>query len=271
MASLREIEKALISAVLYGDADRVGPEIVAGALPAARRLAIYRNNARATHASVLAATYPVLERLAGADWLRQTGREYMERYPSRRGDLHEVGRQFGDFLERRLSGTRHGYFADVARLEWAYQDVLVAADQAPLDPARLESVDADEHPRLVFALAPAVRLVAAPYPILAIWRANRADVESEGVTQPIDLDAGPSRVLIARRRDHVELRELPPDEFLLLGACDRGLTLEQIAGELAQPLELPALLARAVSMQLIVDFHLAPAPAGGQTSHGDFS
>jgi len=256
MASLREIERAFLNAVLFGETDEITRHIVGAGLDPRRRAAIYHHNALATFTGMIAATFPVLERLAGADWLRQVATEYMQRYPSRSGNLHHVGAHLGDYLERRLWGTQYEYFADVARLEWNYQEVLVAMERATLDLERLAAVAAERHDRIVFELAPAARLVASRFPLLAIWRANRSESCADMQEGTVDLAAGPSRVLLIRRPDHVELRELPQSDFEFLEACGRGQPLGHIAETLDSPESLPAILARAVSAGVLVDFHL---------------
>ena len=105
----------------------------------------------------LEATFPVLVRLAGTDWFRQTGRAYLRRHPSRAGNIHYIGERFAQFLDDELTDTDHDYFADVARLEWAYQEVLVAAESATLDPNLAKHPDgglllseADKHALVAF-------------------------------------------------------------------------------------------------------------------------
>jgi Putative DNA-binding domain len=270
MASLREIETAFVNAVLFDERAELASHIVANGIEPARRVGIYRNNACETVAGTLAATYPVLERLAGSDWLRQTAREYMQRYPSRSGNLHYLGANLPSFLDKRLHGTRYAYFADVARLEWAYQEVLVAAESAALDIARLEGVPAEEHGCIVFELAPAARLVASPWPLLAIWRANRPESEPADDAGPIDLDSGPSRLLVIRRMDHVELRELPATEYTFLDGCRRGATLESLALAAAPGDGFAETLVNCVRSGALSDFHLTPPAGGRDLASGEF-
>jgi hypothetical protein len=112
----------------------------------------------------------VLLRLAGRDWFRQTGTAYLTLHPSRSGNLHHVGERFASFLEATLGDGAYAYFVDVARLEWAYQEVLVAGNGSALDLAALSDVPAERHADLVFEFHPAARLVASTFPLLAIWR-----------------------------------------------------------------------------------------------------
>ena len=258
MTSLRDLQTAFLDGTLYGSAAQISALIAASELEPQARVAIYANNAREGFLQALSATFPVIERLAGADWFRQTGREYMRRHPSRSGNLHFVGERFAAYLDDELRGTQYAYFADVARLEWAYQEVLVAADHAPLDISALSNVRPENYDSLVLRVHPALRLVESRYPVLAIWKANQPD--SIDSPQPVSLDAGPARVLVIRREDHVELRELGPADFALLTSFERGATLDE-AFELAARADANADLAFAlghvVKLQTLIDFEIA--------------
>jgi hypothetical protein len=243
---LRELQVAFLDGTLHGHPARIASLIAADGLAPHARISIYANNAREGFLSALAATFPVIERLAGRDWFRQTGREYMSRHPSRSGNLHYVGERFAAFLDDTLRGSDFAYFADVARLEWAYQEVLVAADHPSFDISALSGVSPDDYGSLVFRVHPAARLVESRYPLLSIWKANQPDGEASA---SISLDAGPARLLIIRREDHVELRELPAAQFALLAAFMRGATLGENA-------DLAFALGDVVKLQALVDFEI---------------
>jgi hypothetical protein len=224
VTSLRELQNAFVDGVLHGSSQRACALIADRGLAPARRLAIYRNNASEGFLNTLAAGFPVVARLGGEDWFRQTGRAYMRAHPSRSGNLHHVGERFAAFLREQLEDTEFAYFAAVAELEWAYQGVLVAAEESALAIDALRSVAPEDYETLTFAVRSASRLVASAFPILAIWKANQLDREGA-----IRLDAGPSRVLVIRREDHVELRELGAAEFALLRAFAGGATFASAA------------------------------------------
>ena len=182
---------------------------------------IYGNGNRLGFLAVMRASYPVVERLGSEVWFEQRALQYQPRYPSRSGDLQHVGAHFAEYLQAELSDTGYEYLADVARLEWAYQEALTAAESDSLDPAALGAVAADDYERLVFVPCSALRLVDSPYPVLTIWKAHQAGAE----LIEIKLDSGSSRVLVIRRDDHVELRELPVASFALLNQFMHGVAL----------------------------------------------
>lgn len=257
MVSLRDLQSAFASAVRFGDAAVIAPWVVADGLEPERRVGIYANNVRENFLATLEATFPVLARLAGRDWLRQSGTAYLRTCPSRCGNLHYVGERYAAFLDAELAGAPHAYFADVARLEWAYQEVLVAAEPGVLDLAALALVAPERHASIVFTLNPAARLVASTYPLLAIWQANRPGAPDDG--RVIRLDEGPARLLVIRRADHVELRELPTGDFAFLDAIAGARTLETSAATALQAdpsFNLPVSLGRLAQLGAFTDWRV---------------
>ena len=200
MPSLRELQQAFVDGTLHGDTTSIAAQIEPNGIAPERRLAIYRNNAVEGFLKTLEATFPVLVQLAGADWFRQTGRGYMRRHPSRSGNLHYVGERFAAFLADELANSEYEYFADVARLEWAYQEVLVAAEHPSMDVSALATVSPNDYDALIFVVHPSLRLVSSSFPVLAIWKANRTD-------------AAPSRAHPPRCRTE------PPDRYSARRSC----------------------------------------------------
>jgi hypothetical protein len=164
-----------------------------------------------------------------------------------------VGDRYAQFLATELAGTHYAYFVDVARLEWAYQEVLTAAEHAPLAVGALEAVAAQDYERLIFVPRPALRLVESRHPILAIWKANQRDAESAAPT--VLLDSGPSRVLVIRRQDYVELRELAPPSFVLLEQFLRNTPLG-VAAEAVAADELGAALQHLIALETLGGIHI---------------
>jgi hypothetical protein len=258
MLMLRDLQRAFVRGALRAAAPALIAEIVGDGIAPERRLAIYRNNTVEGFLKTLQATFPTIVRLSGEDWFRQVGRQYMRRHPSRSGNIHYVGERFASFLEAELAGSGYEYFADVARLEWAYQEVLVAADHPTFELSALALVPPADYGALTFSTHPAMRLVHSRFPVLAIWRANQPGATCD---ERIALDDGSSSVLLIRREDHVELRELPAPEFALIAALARGESLQQAAEcalEIDPRVALDAALGRIVSLGTLVDF-TAPA------------
>ncbi len=257
MSTLREIQEDFSRSIRTGvDAD-IARRVVGTDIDPERRLQIYRNNVRANFLASLQATYPIIERLGGSDWFAQSVQRYQAVAPSRCGDLHYVGAAYPDFLREEMEFTEFGYFADVARLEWAYQEVLTAAPSPPLAPEALGAIEASDQERIVFVPRAALRLVESPYPLLQIWNANQIDAEAG---DPIHLDAGGDAVLLIRREDHVELRRLRHPLASLLRQFIAGVPLA-VAAEAAaadcKDFDLVRELAELLAMQVIAAFRIA--------------
>jgi hypothetical protein len=230
MPSLRETQRAFVSAVVTGDSRCMNGLILEAGLSTEERMRIYRNNARIGFCNALGAAYPVIEKLGGVEWFESAAQRYQQQHPSRCGDLQYVGDRFPQFLRSDLSGTTYEWFGDVAQLEWAWQETLVAPASPVLNPAELANVAISDLPRLVLVPRSELRLVESTLPILAIWKANQPGADD----LPVSLDGGASRVLLLRRDDHVELREIAPAVATVLGCCLAGATLFASQQKLAE-------------------------------------
>lgn len=244
-------------------------EIHADGLDPVARLGIYRNNLHGNFLKVLALEFPAIRRLGGADWFAQCGLDFLREHPSRSGDLHGIGAPFADFLARRLAGTVHAFFADVAALEWAWQECLVAPDAAAqLDVAALAGVDGVDGERVIdlrFAPHPALRLLHSRWPVFTIWNANRADGDTahgapdapDADAAPLDLDAGGQCVLVRRSGDGAEARTCDAATHDWLRALAAGATFGaawEAAMRIDPQFDVARTLATAVALDLFTGF-----------------
>jgi hypothetical protein len=256
MPSLHELQRAFAAALLTDSCADFEPHVRANGIESAARIRIYRNNTRENFLATLRATYPILERLVGEDYFRQLALEYRERFPSGSGDLHHVGERLAEFIAQRFAESPYRYFADIACLEWAYQEVMVAADHASLDIEQLQQVPPADYARLQFRLHPAARLFASTFPVLRIWSANQSGGDT---SQVIDLDGGGENVLLVRTAHDVELRLLDIAEFTFLQHTTNGVSLAQatdLASE-AGDFDLGATLRRQIALGVLVDFTMS--------------
>jgi hypothetical protein len=121
MLSLHDTQIAFGAAIHGEDAGALGELIGDDGISPERRIQIYRNNYRLNTLTALQATYPVVERLGGAEWFAQSAAKYQDSRPSQSGDLQYFSAAYPGFLRQDLENTEFGYFADVAALEWAYE------------------------------------------------------------------------------------------------------------------------------------------------------
>ena len=211
MPTLRELQRACAAAFYEGSDAALGAHLRAPSADASARIGIYRHQLHEVFRRALGVEFPVIARLVGCAYFARLAREFQCAHPSRGGDLHHIGAPFAAFLTDRFGGGAYDYLAHVARLEWALQECAIAPDAIALDPRIVRSISARRCAKLRFQLHPACRLIASPYPTLAIWRANQ-----DAAVEIIDLEAGPTRVLLRRNACGIEFHEFSIAEFALL-------------------------------------------------------
>jgi hypothetical protein len=222
MSALPELQSRVIDA-LFGRGE-AGDLVRANGLAGTRRLQVYRNNVEATLSEALAAVYPVTRRLVGEGFFGWTAHGYLQRHASTSGNVQDYGAHYADRLAALPQAAGLPYLADVARLEWAWHEVWHARAAPPLDPGDLAALPSAQVPELGFALQPAARLLASPWPILRIWLANQPE---HATPEPIDLGDGGCRLLVIQRALDVEIEPLSAGDLALLTLLDAGATLAE--------------------------------------------
>ena len=252
MPSLHELQERFYDALMSADVSALAGCVRENAIGAGARIEVYRNNAREGFRKALLADYPVIEQLAGAECFRGLARAYMREHPSRSGDLQGFGREFAAFLARRYGGGEFDYFADVARLEWACQEVLIADEADAIGIERLAGLAPERLERARLQLHPAIRLVRSRYPVLRIWQQHQAGADRQA---RVDLASGGEAVLVRRLQDEIELRRLDVAEWSFVAALARGVTLADAVGAaLAEDegFDLQRALARTFTLRFVV-------------------
>jgi hypothetical protein len=210
MPALRELQHAFARALLApGDAD-VESWVIADAIPAADRTAIYRNTFHGVAVAALRITYPVVDRLVGAEFFEGAARLYLAEQPPLSAYLNDYGASFGDFLADfgPVAGLR--YLPDVARLEWAVAASANAPDAAALDPASLARWPPETLERLRLVPHPSLRIVELATSADAIWCAITAG--EEDALAGIELASERFAVVVHRADRGVVIRRLTADE-----------------------------------------------------------
>jgi hypothetical protein len=219
MPSLRELQSAVMHALLDGEPDGAAALIAARGTAPKHRLGVYAGNARSNFIESLISSYPAIRRLVGEDYFRQCARGFHAHHPSLSGDLQPAGMGFAQYLSELHGDDEYRYLGEVARLEWLVQETLLAADHGPLDLAKLERVAADDYDDLQFHLHPSARLFASQYPCLGVWEAN---VASDSEPEIMHLDAGPDRVLLVRTGGQLKCHRLSHGELRFLQSVQAG-------------------------------------------------
>jgi len=238
--SLAELQRGF-AAGLLADAQRpaaaagaatddapIGALIDDGRFPAAQLLQIYRNNFFISLGEALRDCYPVVAALLGDGYFRQLARCYVAERPSRSGNLQDYGAGLADFIATDRGLADYRFVADVARLEWARQVALHAADAAPIPRATLDAIPGDAYPGLRFELQPAATLLHSDYPLWRIWRAHQPDADAQAMDD-IELAAGGEYALVCREGLQVVARQLDAAGHRFLQALSDGESLAEAA------------------------------------------
>lgn len=256
---LRDLQQQFVREVLYRDSVGLLPHVIESGLSADRRLAIYRNNARENFALALEAAFPLLLACMEAEEFRKLAWSYQRACPSPAGNLFHLGERLPRFLAEHLAGTGDEYLIDVARLEWAAQESLVAADSdATLDLAALAKVPVAQQGDLRFHTHPSVRLLATRHGVFQPWEALQS---GQPPAQPVP---GPELILVRRLAGGVQLQRLAEPDMAWLAALRDGATFSASAAALppAEQEQLGSLLLRWVKAGVITSFTVDGQPAG---------
>jgi hypothetical protein len=189
----------------------------------ARRFSVYRNNVQHGLTRALAARFPVVEQLVGAEFFAAMARVFIaDALPSNPVLLH-WGEAFPAFLESFPPVGHLLWLADVARLELARGRAYHAADAVPVAPESLAAADPE---RLRLTLHPSVALFTSPHPAVRIWEAHQS-----GAVPGTPIGAGPDHALVARRPDFAVLvASVDPATHRVIARISAGLALPEAAG-----------------------------------------
>lgn len=254
MTGLLSLQRQALDAFLGGDSESCAGWIEADGTPSRERIEVYRNNLRENYRRALANGYPVIERLVGDECFRGLAIRYCRQHPSTNADLQFFGRSFPAFLKSVYCDSAHAYLADVAQLELAIEDALIAHRSEAFDPAELAAIEPSDYAQVRFQLRPGLSLVGSEYPVLAIWQANQADRDGSA-----DLASPGENLAVLRELDSAEIRRLDRSTFALAECLAVGMTLGDASARLGSQrgFDLSASLNSLFLNRCLLDFELA--------------
>jgi hypothetical protein len=218
---LADLQRRFRHAVLTGELAEAAAFVAPDDLAPERRVAVHRNTVEASLAGVLAAAYPALERLLTPDNFRLLARAFMAAHPPRRAHLSSYGGEMAGFLAGFPHTAGYTFLPDLARLEWARNEALFAADAPALSGHGLEGVPLERLAALALPPHPATRLVESAFAIQRLWEAPKL---GPGVA------AGAQSVLVTRSEaGAVQQRLATPGDAALLRAFAAGAPLAEAA------------------------------------------
>lgn len=176
MLALADLQREFLAAITSAETSindtQLSTAIVDRAPGIETVLNVYRNNWRSNLRNALRVTYPVVERLVGAEYFDWMADRFIDVQPSQSGNLDNYGAEIPEFIRDFPGVAELPYLADVAQLEFYVDAVLVA-------PAAMSS-----------------QLMTSPYPIHRIWQINQEDWQG---ADTVSLDEGAAYLLIQRR------------------------------------------------------------------------
>jgi hypothetical protein len=256
MPALSELQNDFAEAIFSGDGANFSRNLVDGELSPELRVDIYRNNVFGCLSDALKMAYPVIVKLVGDDFFEHIALGFIRQNPSKSGNLHNFGGEMAEFLPHLPEAAKLTYLPDVARLEWACNEVFFSADHPPLNSELLAEVPEDRVGQLKFHLHPATRLISSQYPIHLIWQTNQEDFSGDPA---VDLDQGGVAVLVRREAYQVVLQPVTSAEgsFLTSLRVGRDLSSANDAALSVDPrFDVAAALKQFVASSILVDFSL---------------
>lgn len=187
--------------------------------------AVYRNTVFKACVDALAASYPSLVTLLGADCLRAIAAEHTAQEPPRSAVLADYGASLPDRIAAQADFAQWPWLAAVARLDRAWTESHLAPDARAVEAAELARLSPGALGALRLAPHPSARWAwSAQWPIASLWDSARA-----GLDLPAELAWVPEGVLIVRPEAQVESAAASPADCAFLDACAAGATVESAA------------------------------------------
>jgi Putative DNA-binding domain len=247
--ALRDLQAAIAAHLLGGDRAELATgvlaaEVLGDAIPAAARLRVYRHHVFESLGSALAATFPTVQALVGADFFRGLARAFVGQSLPDQPVLAEYGAGFPSFVSGDDAARDLPYLPDVARLDWALNFAFHAPADGRLSAADLAAIRADQLPSLQLALAPGTALISSPYPLDRIWAASQPDAPPD----PVGLEGGGAHLLVLRRPDDAAFVALSAGEAAFVAGLAAGLSLEEAASQAESGFDLSAAFARLLGL-----------------------
>jgi hypothetical protein len=209
MPTLRELQLGFAATLAGGSADAISGLIIGNPRLAEERLGIHRNTMLAGLRTALALTYPVTAALVGDAFFTQAAHAFIRLHPPAAPLLSLYGAQFTGFLADYAPAQGLAYLPDVARLEWAIEQVAHAPDSDEA-PSPFEAA----LPGVTLTVVPSLALVDTACRAGAIWRA----VSDQDEAAIAAIDTGPAQVTLAvwRQGDGVAVADLTPPSAMFL-------------------------------------------------------
>lgn len=216
-----------------------------GAERATQGLDAYRINAAAIAHRALAAVFPTIAAMIGAEDFERLAHDFWRAEPPTLGDLGEWGAGFPAWLEAHAAFSAWPYFGDAARLDLAVHRCERAAD-ANFDAESLGLLSNTEPDQLSLALMPGCALIVSRWPIVAIHAAHHsADAGFDAVREALAQDVAET-ALVVRQGWRASVHALDPASARWTAQLLAGVTLDRALAEAGETFDFSAWLGTAL-------------------------
>lgn len=227
MLTLPDLQAAFAGYLAGGDGGELAAIVRSDSISASARLRIHRHHVQQSLASALAATFPTVQSLVGAEFFAAMAKSFVAGDLPTQPVLAEYGAAFADFVAGYTPAQGLPYLADVARLDWALNVAFHSPAGSRLVAADLEGMAPDRLVGLTLALAPGAVVIHSAFPIDLIWQASQPGADGSVV----DPGTGGAVLLVNRRDDDAAFVPLSPAEAAFVAAILRGASLQAAARE----------------------------------------
>lgn len=188
--------------------------------------AVYRNTVVAACIDALAANYPTVRQVVGADWFRDAARAFVRAHPPRTGVLASYGLEFAPFLASFDPDADLPYLPGIADLDRCWNEAHLAGDAPALRAADFAALTPEQLGGARLVPHPAARWRSfETMPIYTLWRRHREKLPPD--------EALPWRgesALLTRPGSSVSWLDIPDDAAAFLRACAAARSFDEALG-----------------------------------------
>lgn len=208
-----------------------------GSVSGAERLSVYSGGYIARIGEALKEAYEAVRHVLGEDAFHQLCLRYASGFPSENYNLSMAGRYLPQFLSQDALSKKLPFLPDLAMLEWKIIEAFHSFDKQPLLRDALGRLSLEDWERAVFEFQPSAQLMPSSWPVLDIWQARKAPVESI----KIQLEGCPQKVLVFRSGLETRCVLLGEDQYRFLKVLSAGKTLGEACEDIQEISEHPPL------------------------------
>ena len=196
-------------------------------LSAEERLDIYANMYFYRLLEVLREDYPATAIVLGDAGFHNLITGYLIEWPPTEPSIAHAGQHLAEYLRDHPQSKRRAWLSDLARLERAMIDVLLAPDATPLDDATMKAIPPSKWPSLKMSTIPATAILELN------WNVSKFADEIESGGKARRPSKGEFAIMVWRRNNQVFHRKLDKTERAPLKALAKGARFDRVCRMIA--------------------------------------